>query len=198
MPRDSLLDDWLIAGPPPIGVPGLRVVADYLDAAEERALAEEIDARPWSTDWRRRVQVYGLEYGDGRAAPGTPLPPRIAALGARIHADGLIERAPENAVVNEYPPGVGIGPHRDYGAFGPTVVGVSLLAWCVMDLVAPEHGTRVALELAPRSLYLLGGEARSRWKHGIAARKSDVIGGFRVRRERRLSITFRTASAAPS
>src|SRR4051812_12983502 len=150
MAQDSLLDDWLAARPPPPQVDGLRVVADYIDAAEERALAREIDARPWSTDWRRRVQVYGLDYGDGRGVPGIPLPPRIAALGARIHRDGLIARAPDNAVVNEYVPGIGIGPHRDYAAFGPTVVGVSLLAWCVMDLVDPERGLRVALELAPR------------------------------------------------
>jgi alkylated DNA repair dioxygenase AlkB len=144
------------------------------------------------------VQVYGLGYGEGETRPAPPLPPRIAELGRRLHRDGLIEREPENAVVNEYVAGIGIAPHRDYGAFGPTVVGVSLGSWCVMDLVDPESDARHAVTLPPRSALVIGGEARSRWKHGIAARKNDVIDGIRVPRARRLSVTYRTAAEKAS
>src|SRR4051812_42465912 len=147
MAQTSLLDGWIdprVTTPP---VPGLRLVPDYLDVADEALLIAEIDAQPWSTDWRRRVQVYGLGYGEGRARTAPPMPPRIADLGRRLHRDGLIEREPENSVVNEYVPGIGIAPHRDYAPFGPTVVGVSLGAWCVMDLVAPDAVTRYALPL---------------------------------------------------
>jgi alkylated DNA repair dioxygenase AlkB len=188
MGQEILFADQLFALTPP-AVPGLRYLPDAITAADEAELIARIDAMPWSTDWKRRVQVYGVGYG--RAAAPPPLPPWAAALGRRLHRDGLIEREPENAVVNEYPPGIGIAPHRDYAPFGPTVVGLSLGAWCVMDLIDPAGG-RHSLALAPRSLLVLGGEARSRWKHGIAPRRSDVIGGVRVPRSRRLSLTFRT------
>ncbi|HYE05928.1 MAG TPA: alpha-ketoglutarate-dependent dioxygenase AlkB [Planctomycetota bacterium] len=188
--QESLIDEWLATGAESAAVPGWRLIGGYIDEDDERALVAEIDAHPFGTDWKRRVQVYGAGYGDDE--PAAPLPPLIRALGERIHRDGLIERAPENAVVNEYLPGIGIGPHRDYGAFGPTVVGVSLLSWCVIDLIETDGARRVSVPLPPRSLYVIGGEARTRWKHGIAARRNDIIGGLRVPRQRRLSITWRT------
>lgn len=45
--------------------------------------------------------------------------------------------------------------------------------------------------LEPRSLVLLSGEASYNWQHGIAARKSDLYGGIRLERLRRVSLTFR-------
>ncbi len=193
--QQSLIDAWLPGASPsgPIAdqVPGLHLIPDFVAAAEAEALIAEIDARPWSSDWKRRLQVYGAGYGD--ESQPAPLPPRIAALGERIRCAGLIEGAPDNAVVNEYVPGVGIAPHRDHAAFGPTVVGVSLLSWCVLDLIALDCERRVAVPLPPLGLYVIGGEARSRWKHGIAARRGDLIAGLRVPRQRRLSITWRTA-----
>jgi alkylated DNA repair dioxygenase AlkB len=48
------------------------------------------------------------------------------------------------------------------------------------------------IELKPRSLLVLAGDARYRWKHGIPAREADVIDGQEVARSRRVSLTFRT------
>lgn len=54
-----------------------------------------------------------------------------------------------------------------------------------MDLI---NGTiKKTVYLEPKSLLILQGEARSVWKHGIAARKSDNG----VKRQRRVSLTFR-------
>ena len=41
--------------------------------------------------------------------------------------------------------------------------------------------------LRPASLLILKGDARYKWKHGIAARKSDNG----LKRQRRISLTFR-------
>lgn len=49
------------------------------------------------------------------------------------------------------------------------------------------------LYLAPRSLITLSGEARHQWTHAIPARKSDMVNGIKIPRERRVSLTFRSA-----
>ena len=89
--------------------------------------------------------------------------------------------------MNEYRPGQGISPHRDYAPFGRTVVPLSLLSPCVMDLRHPKTGRRERLLLEPRSLLVLADEARYRWEHGIAPRKGDAWHGLPVERSRRLS-----------
>ena len=91
-----------------------------------------------------------------------------------------------HALVTEYRPGTALGWHRDVPDFA-LVVGISLGTPCRMRFrpYPPRRGAAVfALELAPRSLYVLAGEARWQWQHGIAPTP-----GLRH------SITFRTLSA---
>ena len=85
-------------------------------------------------------------------------------------------------LVNEYLPGQGIAPHRDYAPFGRTVVSLSLLSPCVMDFRHPPTGRRERLLLEPRSLLVLADEARYDWEHGIAPRKRDAWHGLPVER----------------
>ncbi len=60
-----------------------------------------------------------------------------------------------------------------------------------------RRGERRALALPPRSLLVLGGEARLAWHHYIPQRKTDPApGGIRApRAARRVSLTFRQARA---
>jgi DNA oxidative demethylase len=68
-----------------------------------------------------------------------------------------------------YPPGAGIGWHRDAPPFG-VIVGVSLGTTCEMRFRRGSGGrTAFALELRPRSAYLLSGDVRSNWQHSIPA-----------------------------
>jgi alkylated DNA repair dioxygenase AlkB len=43
-------------------------------------------------------------------------------------------------------------------------------------------------------LALMTGESRSLWTHEIMKRQNDYVGGLKVPRGRRLSITFRTVN----
>jgi alkylated DNA repair dioxygenase AlkB len=186
------------AGPsePRIKVPGFSLREDYICPDEERVLLAHIDVQPWETDWRRRIQQYGLGYAGehGRAATWLrDLPEWLAPLAQRVQRDAPLARFPENCVINEYIPPLGIGPHRDYGAFGPVIACVSLGSDIVLDLTHPDRGLRVPVRVPARSLWVLAGEARSDWLHGIASRLTDTINGERRKRERRVSITFRTA-----
>jgi alkylated DNA repair dioxygenase AlkB len=105
--------------------------------------------------------------------------------------DGVTDVPFDQMLVNEYRPGQGISAHRDYAPFGRTVVSLSLLSQCVMDLRHPPTGRQERLLLEPRSLLMLADEARYEWEHGIAPRKRDHWRGLMVERTRRLSVTFR-------
>jgi alkylated DNA repair dioxygenase AlkB len=66
-----------------------------------------------------------------------------------------------------------------------------------MDFRRPDTGERQSLMLQPRSLLVLSDEARYKWQHGIARRKTDRWNGDVLRRERRLSVTFRLLKQPP-
>lgn len=67
--------------------------------------------------------------------------------------------------------------------FGSKVIGVSRLSACRMRFQRRAKETRVvyAVELEPRSGYVLGGSSRSAWQHSIPPTKAL-----------RYSITFRS------
>jgi alkylated DNA repair dioxygenase AlkB len=135
---------------------------------------------------KRTVRHFGLDYDyqSRDAVPGDPLPAELEFV--RERAAALAEREPEELVqilISRYPPGAGIGWHRDAPMFG-RVVGVSLGAPCRMRFQrTTKEGERLVEEiaLAPRSGYLLSGQARWTWQHSIPATK-----------DLRHSITFRT------
>jgi len=134
---------------------------------------------------RRRVRHFGWHYGydRGRIEPGEPIPDFLLPVRARLAGFASVDaEALGEALVTEYPPGAGIGWHRDAPAFG-IVAAVSLLAPARMRFRRGKTGAweTAELELAPRSAYLIAGEARSQWQHGIPPAKAL-----------RYSITFRT------
>ena len=56
---------------------------------------------------------------------------------------------------------------------------------------AGKNGEQVHIYLPPRSVYVLTGEARWEWAHGIEARTRDRVDGRVVLRDTRVSVTFR-------
>jgi alkylated DNA repair dioxygenase AlkB len=106
------------------------------------------------------------------------MPVRVkAAAFAGLSADDLV-----HVLLTEYPPGATIGWHKDRGVFG-RVIGLSLLAPCTFRLrrKAGARWQRASFIAAPRSAYLLDGEARNGWEHSIPAVEAL-----------RYSITFRS------
>ena len=139
---------------------------------------------------KRRVVWFGVRYDDAsrsleRAAeiPDFLLPLRDAAAGFA----GLDPAALAHALVTEYSPGAAIGWHRDRPAFRD-IVGISFLSPCRFRL-RRKRGSgweRAALEVAPRSAYLMRGAARQEWQHSIPAAE-----------RLRYSVTFRSLKSAP-
>jgi alkylated DNA repair protein (DNA oxidative demethylase) len=180
----------------PAALPGgLQYLPDFLSVEEEAALLCALEGvsfrevRMKGVAALRTTAHFGWEYGyeAWTLTPTTPPPAFLLPLRRRCAAHlGVAEEALEEVLLSCYPPGAGIGWHRDAPMFGPTVVGVSLGAPARMRLRrgAPGAWQTCALELAPRSLYVLGGEARAVWQHTLSPLKAL-----------RYSITFRTLRA---
>ena len=175
-----------------MGVPGLTYVPEVLSAAEESALLavlRGLEMRPIVMRGqvaRRTTRHFGWSYGyESRAvAPTEPLPASLRWLQERAAAVGGVE-APEalaEVLITHYPAGAGIGWHRDAPMFG-RVVGVSVGSPVRLRFRRrPGDPPRpVDVEVAPRSAYLLRGEARWHWQHAITTTPAE-----------RWSVTFRT------
>ncbi len=199
MRQEELFTEFETVTPELPAVPGFRLELDFLTPEEERALLRHVDAGVWNADWRRRVQQYGLGYGSQSGKEPAWLrdfPDWLLPLAGRVGQGAGFDRFAENCVINEYVPPQGIAPHRDYRDFGEAVACVSLGSDVVMDLTNEERGLRVPVHVPARSFWVIRGEARWKWKHGIARRLTDPINGVRVARSRRVSITFRTGARA--
>ena len=171
---------------------GFRYLPGFVARDEEREMIERIaplefqDVRMHGIVAKRRTAHFGwlYAYDSARVEPGPPLPSFLRDLRARAAALVAVEPEDlEEVLVTKYPPGAGIGWHRDAPAFGPEVVGVSLGSACRMRFQRGEGERRstYAALLEPRSAYVLAGPSRSSWQHSIPKTP-----------ELRYSVTFRT------
>lgn len=173
---------------------GLRYVLEFLSLEEEQQLLAAIshipmhEAQYYEYTAKRRVVSYGPSYDfeARQLRDAEPLPEFLVPLRRRL-ADlvWLPEHAFAQALITEYRPGTPLGWHRDALNY-ELVVGVSLGGKARMRFrpYPPRRGrdpNAFALELAPRSMYVMRDEVRWHWQHSISAT-----------REQRWSITFRT------
>jgi alkylated DNA repair dioxygenase AlkB len=187
MPQNSLF--------PALGAPfasGYAYEPEFLSGAEELALIETIRQLPLANAQykqfhaKRRVVSYGgrYDYVANQLNEADPVPAFLQPL--RVRAARWAGVEPEqltHALVAEYSEGTQLGWHRDVPDF-ELVIGVSLLSAARMRFRRYPPGPReksIAIELAPRSIYRLEGEARWGWQHSVPAVPSL-----------RYSITFRT------
>lgn len=173
-------------------IAGLELHGSLVSADEERALVERcraLELAPFQFQgWegKRLTRSFGWHYDFAKGTVGAaePIPGWLLAVRDRAAAAfGRDSGRFEQALVIRYDPGAGIGWHRDRPLFDE-VIGVSLASPAVMAFRrrrADGKFERVKLPLEPRSAYLLAGEVRSEWQHGIAAHDSL-----------RFSLTFRS------
>jgi DNA oxidative demethylase len=171
--------------------PGFAYHPAVLDEAEERELAGHLEALDFAavtmrgTVARRRTKHFGWIYGydSWRIMPGPPIPDFLDSVRRRVaRLAGVSPEALVEVLINAYPTGAGIGWHRDAPQFG-VVIGVSLLGECRLRFQrgrGPARQTR-AVTIAPRSAYVLDGDARYEWQHSVPPTKAL-----------RYSMTFRT------
>ena len=179
--------------------PGLAFEPAFIDVAEEQALIELAGALPLREakykqyTARRRVYAYGsrFDFEEYKLRPVAigELPPPLQTLRARLAAWASVSPdAFVHVMVAEYQKGTPLGWHRDAPDY-EVIVGVSLGSparlrfrpWPPRD---PKKQDIVAIDLAPRSAYLMRDSARWGWQHSV-----PPVPGLRY------SVTMRTVRA---
>ena len=174
-------------------IAGLDYRPDFITEADERALIDQLQAldlapfrfHGWLGNRKTRSFGWRYDFDDSSFTPADPIPVWLEPLRARAAALAEVEpREIHHALVARYDPGAGIGWHKDRDVF-ERVVGVSLNTPATLRFRerTPTGFRRAAIDLEPRSAYLLSGAARWTWEHRI-------VPGERLR----FSITFRTLS----
>ncbi|XP_039518457.1 alpha-ketoglutarate-dependent dioxygenase alkB homolog 4 [Pimephales promelas] len=182
--------------------PGIFLWENFVSEDEERELIARMDQDVWrESQSGRRKQDFGpkVNFKKRRVRVGdfTGLPAISRHLVDRMSkAPQLASFKPVEQCNLDYDPerGSAIDPHLDDSwLWGEHLVTINLLSDTVLTMSLDggwgdvEHGeVRVAVPLPRRSLVVLYGEARHRWKHAI--HRKDIHG-------RRVCCTFRELSA---
>jgi alkylated DNA repair dioxygenase AlkB len=166
----------------------------FLSHDEERQLVRIIEDLPLQEAQykeftaRRRTLSYGSSYdfATNTSLPAPEIPEFLFVLREKVaHWCAIPADRFVHALIAEYRPGTPLGWHRDVPEF-ELIAGVSLLGSCRLRLrpypwSPQKRSERLFVELAPRSVYVLRGEARWKWQHSVPPVK-----------ELRYSITLRT------
>jgi alkylated DNA repair dioxygenase AlkB len=178
----------------PVEVPGFIYATDFITAAEEAMLIEEIGKISLHTFQfqgyaaKRKVASFGYDWSfETRSlSKGKAIPSVFNGLVEKVAAFAKVDKtAFAELLVTEYPPGSVINWHRDAPPFD-LIAGVSLSTSCMFRLRPHDkakQGRRaiVSLPVERRSIYIMKDAARSDWEHSITPVKTT-----------RYSITLRT------
>jgi len=187
---------------------GLIVIENYVSVQEQERLLTAVNKQTWLNLLKRRVQHYGYEYDYQKRSAITKigdLPDFTKELTNSLVNNGYFETTPDQLIINEYTPGQGIAAHTDALVFGDPIVSLSLGSSCMFTFTRSFNcelsdskgslpsGTEEKFELflKPGTLVVMSGESRYQWKHAIIPRKSDVYQDKTIKRETRVSLTFR-------
>jgi len=176
---------------------GFVYCPDLVTPAQETELIDRfqtLDFKPFEFHGyfgNRRTVSFGWRYdfAASRVQPAPAIPEFLLPLRDQAAAfAGISPAAFEHALVTEYAAGAGIGWHRDRPLF-EDIVGISLAAPCRFRFRRKQGARwqRAAIELMPRSAYLLRDPVRQEWEHSIPP--LDLL---------RYSVTFRSRASAKS
>lgn len=172
-------------------------VADFITEEEERLILDKISGAPkprWKQLSHRRLQTWPSDLVHDRLLEA-PLPAwleepvvsRLLSIPLASDDDKYANlftasphKRPNHVLVNEYPPGVGIMPHKDGAAYYPLVCTISLGASLCLNIhsskedgaLEPESAYRILQE--PRSLLITTDDLYTQYLHGIADIQADV------------------------
>uniref|UniRef100_W6NRE9 tRNA (carboxymethyluridine(34)-5-O)-methyltransferase n=1 Tax=Haemonchus contortus TaxID=6289 RepID=W6NRE9_HAECO len=183
----------------------LVLLEDYITEKQEEELLNMVLSSGRAKPLKHRAVIhYGFEFDYSANAafkPTDPIPDLIERFVDRIVDNGLVSFRPDQVTINVYEPGQGIPSHYDtHSAFEDPIVCLSMCSDVVMEFKDGANSARICpVLLKRRSLCLIKGESRYRWKHGIVNRKHDInpVTHRVTSRQLRISITLRKIRHKP-
>ena len=183
---------------------GLYYIPNYLTKAELTKIKKELtNSEKWygisGNPKSRKVIQYGYSYSYAYDRTGVEKIDDMPEIFSKLITKDKVNKAVKNEVmtdemeqliINEYLPGQGIAFHTDHEKyFGPVIVCITVGSGISIDFVHRYDDTKKYTQYVEEgSLYIMSGDARYKWKHGIAQRISDND----KERGIRWSLTYRT------
>ncbi|KAI1176016.1 hypothetical protein F4777DRAFT_291451 [Nemania sp. FL0916] len=169
---------------------GAFYISEFITEDEEKYILDKVASAPkprWKQLSRRRLQTWPSDLISNKLVDA-PLPPwleqpivtrlRSLRLGESADSESHIfsdspHQRPNHVLINEYPAGIGIMPHKDGAAYHPVVCTVSLGANICLNIYETKaDGTlnkapiwRILQE--PRSLLITTADLYTDYLHGI-------------------------------
>lgn len=196
--------------------PGLIIIPNVIDARVEQLLIKKADQKKWDGWLKRRTQHYGYEYHYDTRKIGSAVKIPLFIRRTRWHIERIIRKQTgisipptkspadretrdwtgkypayfDQGIANEYTPGQGIGKHTDQPQLFSDIIAVLSLGSDI-TMIFERDGASIPVRMPRRSLILMTGAARYSWTHCIENRKTDIVNGLTIKRDRRISFTFR-------
>lgn len=165
---------------------GFELIAGFLKPEKSDSIARWLQENiPWSQHLRG-ASPPAVQY-----PKNGPFPPWATEIVDRMITQGVIRQLPNHLQVVAYRAGRGMYPHVDRATFGDIIVGLTLGSSRVMELTPMQGRGKLRVLLQPGDLYVIMGEARHLWRHGIPETLEDEFGGRQYRRCDGFSATWR-------
>lgn len=185
-------------------VPGLYYIKDC--KIDLNKILSKLDEREWkklsSSSNSRKVQHYGYlyDYKSRRIdVKCEDIPDFLIPLQNKLEhiCDqlGLFEKDKDDnyefnqCIVNNYESGQGISSHIDVKKYGKIIGCYTANSGATMTFRKGNYTKHIYVK--PNSLYIMSGDSRFKFTHEMATRNSDVVNDEIIKRDRRISITFR-------
>ena len=168
----------------------LEDVIDKLDKLKWEPITNSINSR--------MVQHYGYKYNYKNNSVDEKIDelPDFLNIYKRFLTDichqlELIDESYEfnQCIINNYLPAQGISKHVDSNSYGKVIGCFTLGSGASMVFKNGEEKKEIYVK--PNSLYIMSDDARYVWTHEMPSRKSDLVDNNKIKRDRRVSLTFR-------
>jgi alkylated DNA repair dioxygenase AlkB len=167
---------------------GLTYIPNFITLEQESKLVQFLHSQTWdSSEIKRETQHFGTKYKYNKSSMSIvvpPIPQEFQFLMEKMVEYGSFDQA----IVNRYQIGEGIGAHiDDPKLYDDVVVSISLLSDIPMIFTNRKQKRYFIQTLERFSAVILQKESRYEWTHCIKPAKSDNG----IPRQERISITFR-------
>lgn len=189
---------------------GLYYFEDLIDSDEEQQIIESLSK---SSDWfgvsqtanSRKVIHYGYEYSytNRYAKPKkvNDIPDMYKTkildklkdkISEDIYNKLLKDYSFDQLIINRYESNQGIAMHIDNKThFDGIILCVTIGSGTTINFSSEDSKKTYSIYVKPRSVYIMSGNARNTWLHGIDKKTYDVLNDVMIKRGTRYSLTFR-------